>query len=306
MGPAATRTVQYWHWKHSENPAGTSLGLAAYDGNGRLVALRPFMRYQVALGGSVVQAVRAVDTAVAPECRRQGIFSDLTAQSLSDLKESGINLIFNTPNKRSAPGYNKLGWRLLGHPTVWVRICRPHSLLGRMLVAKSSAPNLALPNHWRRLSDVDNLHSFCRLAALSEGCVRLQKDLAYVEWRYRRHPTADYRLVDYPDSGGAEASAILRFDNRGRHNGVVICELNARSSASLRSLVRSLVQESDCDYLVFSGSEISSASLLAAGFIPYPWQNVVLAVRPLRADQECSSLHNRRGWKFSLGDMEGL
>lgn len=152
------KSAALWRWKHQQNPAGQSLGLAAYDGLGNLIGLRPFMRWRlVDAACRPVTAVRAVDTAVALQWRGHGIFSALTRCAVEQLIDNRIELVFNTPNEKSAPGYRKMGWRLLGHPTVWVapRIGRRRSgnSPARRLSSEVPAPGIAarsdaLPVDW--------------------------------------------------------------------------------------------------------------------------------------------------------------
>src|SRR5690554_5723295 len=113
--------VRGWLWKHHANPFGPSLGAAAYSQTGELVGLRAFMQWRLKNANRTFQAVRAVDTAVHPEFQRRGLFSRLTRTALEELAQKNIDLVFNTPNHRSGPGYQKLGWRLLGHPWLWLR-----------------------------------------------------------------------------------------------------------------------------------------------------------------------------------------
>jgi len=64
--------------------------------------------------GGVATAVRAVDTATLPAAQGRGVFTRLTTTAVDELREQGVDFVFNTPNDRSRPGYLKMGWQVVG------------------------------------------------------------------------------------------------------------------------------------------------------------------------------------------------
>ncbi|MEW5917472.1 MAG: GNAT family N-acetyltransferase, partial [Gemmatimonadota bacterium] len=119
--------ADHWRWKHSTNPFGPSPCLVA-EADGVLVGLRAFMRWTWRHAGRNVKTVRAVDTATDPAWRRKGIFKTLTMQLATEMQGEGVNLVFNTPNANSHPGYLNMGWRSIGRSELWVRPLRPFRL----------------------------------------------------------------------------------------------------------------------------------------------------------------------------------
>jgi len=104
-----THTKEAFIWKHYQNPFGKSYGLLAVD-KGRIVALRMFMRWEFICETRVIKAIRPVDTCTDHDYRGQGLFKKLTLQGLENVKTEN-ELIFNTPNSNSKPGYLKMGWK---------------------------------------------------------------------------------------------------------------------------------------------------------------------------------------------------
>lgn len=98
-------------WKHFENPFGRSYGLLALD-KGKIVGLRMFMRWEFFFENKVIKAIRPVDTCTDHAYRGKGLFKKLTLQGLENLKNE-YDLIFNTPNSNSKPGYLKMGWEAI-------------------------------------------------------------------------------------------------------------------------------------------------------------------------------------------------
>ncbi|WP_423818757.1 GNAT family N-acetyltransferase [Salinimicrobium sp. TIG7-5_MAKvit] len=116
---------EFFKWKHIDNPFGKSLGLVAIEDN-KIVGLRMFMRWEFSKNnGAVIKALRPVDTVVDKEYRGQGLFKKLTLKGLANF-ENEYNLIFNTPNINSLPGYLKMGWEKMEKPGFFrIAICNP-------------------------------------------------------------------------------------------------------------------------------------------------------------------------------------
>jgi len=102
------QTPELFLWKHFENPFGKSYGLLAIDSD-KIVGARMFMFWEFSNGRETIRAIRPVDTITHSDYRGKGIFKKLTLQGLNDCKKE-YDIIFNTPNKNSLPGYLKMGW----------------------------------------------------------------------------------------------------------------------------------------------------------------------------------------------------
>lgn len=107
----STYTQSSFRWKHLENPFGKSYGFLALDGE-KIIGLRMFMYWEFKniSENTTLRAIRPVDTVVDENHRGKGLFKKLTLQGLNDCKGK-YDLIFNTPNENSLPGYLKMGWK---------------------------------------------------------------------------------------------------------------------------------------------------------------------------------------------------
>lgn len=104
-------TKEAFLWKHFKNPFGKSYGLLAVD-NHRIIGLRMFMRWEFLCEGKIIKAIRPVDTCTDHDYRGQGLFKKITLQGLQNIRDE-YDLVFNTPNSKSKPGYLKMGWKLV-------------------------------------------------------------------------------------------------------------------------------------------------------------------------------------------------
>ncbi|MDT0677463.1 GNAT family N-acetyltransferase [Autumnicola musiva] len=100
-------------WKHTESPFGKSYGLLACD-DSKIVGVRMFMYWDFYGDGKKLKAIRPVDTITHPDYRGKGIFKKLTLQGL-EVCLKNVDIVFNTPNENSKPGYLKMGWK--NYPT---------------------------------------------------------------------------------------------------------------------------------------------------------------------------------------------
>lgn len=107
------KSEAFWRWKHLDNPFGKSDVLLAFERD-QLVGVRAFMRWEWKLQSRIYRAGRAVDTVTHPVFQGKGIFRDLTLKMVDQCKAQSLDFIFNTPNKKSMPGYLKMGWRRHG------------------------------------------------------------------------------------------------------------------------------------------------------------------------------------------------
>jgi len=101
-------TEEFFRWKHLENPFGISYGLLALDGH-KIVGLRMFMFWEFNTHNGKMKAIRPVDTVTDENYRGRGIFKKLTLDGLQNILGE-YEIIFNTPNNNSLPGYLKMGW----------------------------------------------------------------------------------------------------------------------------------------------------------------------------------------------------
>jgi GNAT superfamily N-acetyltransferase len=195
-GPSGSRQPDFFEWKHRANPFGRSLLLVA-EADHRIVGLRAFLRWTFRLEGRSIHAVRAVDTATHPDFQGQGIFSKLTMTALDALGEEA-ELVFNTPNEKSLPGYLKMGWSRVGTIRVLLRVRRPLRVLGRgwgrVPVAPVSRDLIGGVPAAEFLGNDDALTRLLEAEDAPRGRLRTARTLEYLRWRYVA-PSLDYRAV---------------------------------------------------------------------------------------------------------------
>lgn len=286
-------------WKHLENPFGTSPMWVALDGD-RVVGFRSFMRWEfVASDGRVVRAARAVDTATDPDYQGRGIFTRLTTRAVDELPDEGVELVFNTPNGKSLPGYLKMGWQEVGRLPVAVM---PTSARFPLVVATARRPAGRWPltttvganprDVFAPGRGVDEL-----LASLpGPSGLGTRRSREFLAWRYGADGLG-YRVMlqgASPDAG----LAIFRRRPRGRAVEVVVCDVLAPGGdrSVTRSLVRRTARAAEGDYLIRIAREIATRD----PFVRVPRVGPVLACRSLDA----TAVPGLAAWSLTMGDVE--
>lgn len=296
-GPAGGRTSGFFRWKHLDNAFGPSVMLVAEE-EGWIVGLRAFMRWEFRAGSQTVRAVRAVDTATHPDHQGRGIFSRLTREALEILRRD-TDLVFNTPNEKSGPGYLKLGWRPVGRLGMSVRPRRPRLSRhpqGQPLAEAASAASVL---------DDPRLPELLERAERDPQRLETDRSLSFLRWRYGEAPL-DYRAVLDESSGELLGAAFLRVRPRGRlwqtSIGDVIVPRGDLGAA--RRLIRAASRSAPSDFVACRLPAGSTASRAAGalGFVRAPG-GIRFVVNPLR-DGILPDPADAKSWALPLGDVE--
>ena len=229
-GPAGERTPEYFRWKHLENPFGRSYMIVA-ESDRRIVGFRALMRWRFRVDDRTIEAVRPVDTVTHPDYRGRGIFSLLTQRALDSLKGE-VDLVFNTPNLDSLPGYLKMGWQVVGQLPVSVRICRPSRFIaGRFGRARgsdegpSNRPRIAAPTAAEVLSRERGIVGLIDRSEVASGAYATPTDVDYLRWRYGAAPLLGYHAIWEERDGALAGVVFFRARREGSVWGLVISHL---------------------------------------------------------------------------------
>jgi len=293
---------RFFEWKHDANPFGRSPMWVACDGD-RVVGFRTFLRWEFIVDGRCVRAVRAVDTATDPDYQGRGIFTHLTRAALDELRDEGVEMVFNTPNANSLPGYLKMGWLIVGHLPVSIMPTHVRSLLAisrarvpasrtAVLIHAGDTPRDAFADH----DALDDL-----LATISDiHGLRTRRFPEFFAWRYGHEPL-HYRVVT-AGSSIADGFAVFHLRRRGPALEAVLCDVVVPSPTEpaarhLRHrLAREVARLSGADYVLRMGPR----TITADPFVRVPRIGPVLTFRTLRGWTP-----PRLGrWHVTMGDIE--
>jgi GNAT superfamily N-acetyltransferase len=290
--------ARFFRWKHLESPFGASPMWIALDGE-RVVGFRTFMRWRFRRrDGGVVQAVRAVDTATDPAYQGRGIFTRLTLGALDELRHDGIELVFNTPNEKSLPGYLKMGWSIVGRLPVAVMPRRPSSVL---TIARAREPASLWSIEVRVgeaaaavFSDRESIAELLSVRGPSRG-LSTAVSPEFLTWRYGYAPL-HYRVVAR-SAKPAEGLVVFRLRRRGAAVEAVLGDVLTPDGERgvARDLIRTVARETGADYVLRLHRPVVSAG----PFVRIPRAGPILTCRVLG-----DATSAPREWDLTLGDVE--
>lgn len=312
-GPTGERTAAFLRWKHFDNPFGRSIGLVATDGD-ELAGVRLVMRWAFDLDGRRVTAGRMVDTATDPAYRGRGIFRDLTTAAL-EIARGDIDLIFNTPNASSRPGYLSMGWTEVGILPTSVRSVHPlrlarglrSALARRESVGGRSLPATPLPGVAEVLTaDASEVEQLLASRHAPRGRLVTPQSGNYLRWRYADVPGLDYRAVRVHRAGRLTGLGIGRLRRRGPLVEFTLAEVlhAADDVASARQVLVLAATGSGADHVAthVARSNPTRRGLRRAGYLTTRRIGLTLATLPLTTlPIDPTDLD---AWALSLGDIE--
>lgn len=231
-----------------------------------------------------VRGYQAVDTVVDPSCRGHGVFATL-GELAQDAQALGGKLLWGFPNANAAPGwYGKLGWTHFGPVPLLVRPLRSSFLLGRLhgklraidlpLIRSRITASLLYRDGKVLEDDVDELW----LRVASEYGIAVERSGAWMRWRLRDKPGADYRCVGIK-SGDGELAGFVATKVVDKHGARLCYVMEAMSTAENANNLASLIA-SELSHATHEGAEAALAwcpktapnyrAYRKAGFLPFP------------------------------------
>lgn len=183
------RSEEFWRWKHELNPFGPSLVLVAENENG-IIGLRTLMKWRFRYLEKTIDAFRPVDTVVHPAWRRKGIFEGLTTLAIENISaKTNSNFVFNTPNKVSGRGYEKMGWIKSGKTNLLIA---PYPI--NILKNKFSDYTSTFLNKFQLPEKVPNyLEAWYKL---SGDLLMTDYSSEFLQWRYGEAPGLQYQSAE--------------------------------------------------------------------------------------------------------------
>lgn len=308
------RPPGWWEWKHEQNPFGESYWLIA-EADGQVVGARAFLKWQWRFDGWPFLATRPVDTATHPDWRRRGIFTNLTKQMVEHITNEGVDLIFNTPNSMSRPGYLKMGWSDVTRIPVWFKPLRPFSIASTLLIDNDEVngntgddPDFSQSNIDRFFAE-SPIETICHSAWKREQRLHTPRSLHYFDWRYRQIPGITYRAAW---AGDADSGAFVVYRRRDRKElkeimlSETVATPDVRGVTLLRRLLSHVASTEDAHHMIACTARNTPAmwALTLSGFLHLPRAGLNLVCRPLSPDAKSARLTHWSNWRAAIGDLE--
>lgn len=310
----ASRSDDWFFWKHFDNPAGKSL-LHVAEIDGTIVGFRAFMRWVFRFGEGALPAVRGADAVVDLEHRRRGIWESLTHAQVDEIPTT-VRLAFSYGHPDTRAGYRKLGWHSLGLLNKGVIPRRPDRIVVSKVMGSrwdsDRATRSQLTERFepigRALEDPSTQTLVDQLQRTVEPTITTQRDFSYLKWRYSNIPGRRYVVFRHGLLGKLSALLVLRSRQAYGLTEIEIAEMLTAPGEErhLLSALARVLRQSGGDYLAIPvtrdhPSKLARVAERAGASARLGHGNEFLyrilgneAIAPL----------GRESWSFSLGDFD--
>lgn len=312
-------------WLYEEAPFGAPCTiLAVEDEGGEVIGCGSYLPRPLSVDGRRVRGAVLCDFAVARAHRIAGAALAIQRALAEAARAAGIELLFGYPNAKSLPIFKRVGYRVAGETSTWVKPLRAGYKVRS--VAPALAP-LAAPAALA-LAALDRLRGL-RAGRLGDTCgdadagpleealfeaertagglVLGEKTAAYVAWRYRDFTTADHGTfrAAAPGSERLEGWAAYARDGGKAFLRELALASPASAEATLLALARHL-RGAGVDSLSVTCLAPSrvTAALRRAGFFLRPERRAVVVHAATVPEALRAAVLDPARWFMLEGDLD--
>lgn len=208
--PSIPWTPEYLYWQYFESPAGIARLYGIRD-SGKLVSLYAAVAHRLRLMNCILTARMVQDVMTLPEYRGRGYLHELAKRCLQDIIVAG-ELGFTFPNQKSEKSFRRTGWTELCF-VPW---------------RKKEVSSRPVQHHGQSTA-ITSITTFgvaeYEIWKSSAARIGIQKDPAYLNWRYSKPGNTYFRFATNHNEG----FLVLKVYNDGTRKILHICELLLRA-----------------------------------------------------------------------------
>lgn len=328
------KNIEHLRWQFERTPVAKQFvalafpeGDEAVESAAGLYAVFPSV---AKVGDATGLAVQSLDTLTDSRFRGRGLFVSLAESVYRRCADDGVRLVYGFPNAHSAPGFfGRLGWTCLDPVPFLIKPLRFSYFLRRLGSVGRWASGMqpaTIPLAARTVAHPPG-HEMRPLEGFGPGtdrvwqqfrrgvAVAVERDAAYLNWRFSMRPGHQYRSWEYLKPGGETAGfvTVCCLDKHGGRVGYIMELLHCPEVPEIgKALLRHAVR-----HLAADGAEVVLAwnlphspnhpAFRLTGFLPLPE-----AFRPIELHFGARALDpsiarvvaDRRSWYLSYADSD--
>lgn len=191
--------ADWFNWKFFCNPYGESYSRVALSESGEVAGFLSFSPQMVCCQKNKFRSCLSFETFVVSSFQKRGVFSKLCNLAMQDALSDGVQLMFNFPNPKSAPGFIKMGWKSVGGLNMWIKPINKFKFISRLVINKGNLgpfmqKNIIFNNDEFSFND----YVKSSLPYIDDGKFKTDKNYEYLKWRFLDNPIWKY---NYYNSG---------------------------------------------------------------------------------------------------------
>lgn len=269
--PHSEYNIRRWLWEYKNNPYGYLAVVATLGG--QIVGHMGLVPVSMKVGNHILKGGQAVDLAVHPNFRHQGMSLRLGEILMKKATEKGVSISYGFPNKASYSSMRKYGWFEAAQVPILIkflnkRIVLKSLLLGLYSFFQQSRKNLLHLSHtlsWfaifllsirrnrrnrMRISDLENRRVPFFDDRISDLWNTVSKDYAilvvrsaeYLNWRYGKKPNGSYEVFLAEKDDTIQGYVIITTRMARWHRVGYIVDIFADSRNTMQHLIRTAIE----------------------------------------------------------------
>ena len=217
----------FWQWQYRDLPSKQSNIYVGKNPEGKILAYYHVPIYVGKFNGREEKYAMIQDVAVSKTLRGQGVFKRLAIFANKDLDSSGIKIVYTFPNHKSIHTFTKYNdFSFLSTLPSYIMPLDNGHIIGSKFSALGLHKILGAPFNllFKLLFPANKSNGIIKTATnfsdemskvyeafSSNYNCRINRDKAYLEWRYLLKPKQDIHLLNYKNSSGElTASVVLK------------------------------------------------------------------------------------------------
>ena len=292
-GLTAEFTVERWNWlHHNEVTLGSDIVVGEFEG--KIVGVIGAIKKRFIFNDQLFVGGRHVDPVVDTSMRGKGVFTKLL-YALNELSDD-VHFSYTFPNAASFKGFAKTGYTSIG-PILMP--CCQLKFMGSPMKEKARYFKTGFKVPKKPKNDIKKIH-FDHLKHLAPRAPKdkytLQRDYAYLNWRYKESPVKKYELFVHQLTNEIANACII---------------LNDEYTVYIMDYVEYTEKIDMADYLSAIKNNYGKKKIVAWDnnlpdindyFFGKSQQNFLVREGKLKMPDE---FYNRQNWFVTRGEVEG-
>lgn len=315
-------------WLYERAPDGpTTTVLCRHETSGETVGCGSYYQRAIWVDGRRVRAGVLCDFAVTRSHRVAGAALTIQRALADAARAAGVELLYGYPNEKSIAIFKRVGYRVVGESTSWVKALRAGYKLRERLRWRPAAAVAAAPADlaFRLLDVARGLRRPVRAlpAPLSLDDARTDglwerarpcagvcgvRSAAFLDWRYRQCTTAAHSTLGLfaPGDGRLLGYAVYKVEEgKALVTDLFAEDLDRAAEAVLLALSRALRREgADSLSLQYVGSPAFAGPLRRAGFVLRPRRRALVVLPGLLPEALRPRVLDPESWFVLDGDLD--
>lgn len=259
------RKEDWFHWKFEQSPYGKAIMACAFDGN-KVAGCVAYGRGIVRFKDKEWKCALSYENFVHPDYQGKGLFKKLISLAEKEMKEAGIQFLYNFPNANSITGFKHMNWICRNDiKSFKIKPLRILRVLHHIKSLKHSfSPNLSNLEEIRDIS-LDNIV----IEQTIPDIITPIWTKEYLKWRFFTYPNREYFIVNNQDF-----FSISMVGMRGRLKVVRHLYSLSRKGRPLYEIMNQIISEvknkTQADIFEYSSTIYDDSLRMCHGFITFP------------------------------------